>query len=350
MRIVVIRPCCIGDVVMATATVAALRHAYPDAHITWAVGGWSRRAIEYHPAIDAILDTGNAALPVKSINGFLRFVQQLRAGKFDLAISLVRSPLMSVAVWLSGIPQRAGLDSNGRGFGYNIRAKIDPTDAQNEAEIYLSVLQAMNIETTGYRINLPVLDTAQARIETLFSERGISKPYLIINPNGGSNPGMLMDSKCWPAENFATVADALAEEFGASVILLGGPNDGVTIENVRKHLKTAAHTFLGELLFPEIGALAAGALVYIGNDTGLTHLAAASGAKTAMILGPSDPKRYAPYTDDSLALWKPIDLNVGGVANSTTSTWDWARDGIQADTALAQIRDFITSAISPTKS
>ena len=55
MRIVFIRPCCIGDVVLATAALSALRAAYPGAHITWAVGGWSRHAIEYHPAVDAIL-------------------------------------------------------------------------------------------------------------------------------------------------------------------------------------------------------------------------------------------------------------------------------------------------------
>lgn len=350
MRIVVIRPCCIGDVVMATATVTALRHAYPDAHITWAVGGWSRRAIEYHPAIDTILDTGKAALPVKSVGGFWRFVQQLRAGKFDLAISLVRSPLMSAAVWLSGIPQRAGLDSNGRGFGYNIRAKIDPAAARHEAEIYLSVLQVMGIDATGYRINLPILDSAQNRITTLFSEREITKPYLVINPNGGNNPGMMMDSKRWPAENFAFVADALAAELSASVILLGGPDDTLTIEAMRKHLKTPVHLFLGDLSFPEIGALAAGALLYIGNDTGLTHLAAASGAKTVMILGPSDPQRYAPYTDNSLTLWKPITLSTGGVANSSTATWDWGRDGIKVEAALNQIRTFLTPEISSTKS
>ncbi len=87
MRILLIRPCCIGDVVMATATLSALRSAYPDAHITWAVGGWSRRAVEHHPAIDDFLDTGSADMPVKSLRGFWRFVQQMRAGNFDAVVS-----------------------------------------------------------------------------------------------------------------------------------------------------------------------------------------------------------------------------------------------------------------------
>ena len=122
-RVVLILPCCIGDVVMATATLQALRRGWPEAHITWAVGGWSKQAVDHHPLLDAILDTGPAALPVKSPHGFVRFVSQLRGGHFDLAVSLVRSPLMSLAVRLSGIPQRAGLDSAGRGFGYNLRVR-----------------------------------------------------------------------------------------------------------------------------------------------------------------------------------------------------------------------------------
>ncbi|MFN8447138.1 MAG: hypothetical protein U0521_00695 [Anaerolineae bacterium] len=97
-RIVLILPCCIGDVVLATAALQALRRAYPDAHIVWAVGSWSKPAVEHHPLLDGVIDTGAEALPVRTLGGLLRFVRQLRAGKPDYAVSLVRSPLMSLAV------------------------------------------------------------------------------------------------------------------------------------------------------------------------------------------------------------------------------------------------------------
>ena len=130
-RIVLILPCCIGDVVLATATLRALRRTFPSSHITWAVGSWSKGVIEHHDLLDAILDTGTAALPVKSRREMLDFARLLRKGHFDLAVSLVRSPLMSMAVLLSGIRHRAGLDSGGRGFGYNIRARIDPSQPRH---------------------------------------------------------------------------------------------------------------------------------------------------------------------------------------------------------------------------
>ena len=60
-----------------------------------------------------------------------------------MAVSLVRSPLMSLAVYLAGIPLRAGLDSGGRGFGYNLRVPIDPAAREHESEIYLKVVSAI---------------------------------------------------------------------------------------------------------------------------------------------------------------------------------------------------------------
>src|SRR5690606_39181254 len=109
------------------------------------------------------------------------------------------------------------------------------------------------------------------------------------NPAGGRNPGMLLDSKRWPPEYFAQLAGRLAEHYNAQIVLLGGPGDGDILAAVRSPLQRIPRVFAGELSFGEIAVLASGALLYIGNDTGLTHLAAASGARTVMILGPSDP-------------------------------------------------------------
>jgi ADP-heptose:LPS heptosyltransferase len=337
-----ILPCCIGDVVLATATLNALRRGYPLAHITWAVGSWSKPAIEHHPLLDAILDTGSDALPVKSLRGFWRFVRHLRAGNFDMAVSLVRSPLMSLAVLLSGIPHRVGLDSAGRGFGYIVRAPIDPLQARHEADIYLDAARMLGLDVNDCWANVPVREADKARVKSLLTAlsvhgEGEQMRYVVVNPAGGRNPGMLMDTKRWPAANFGQLADRLAAKRNARVILLGGPQDGEIVRAVQSAMQTPAQTFIGDLSFGEIAALANMALCYIGNDTGLTHLAAAAGAKTVMILGPSDPARYAPFTPESLALWKPSTIVSGGVAQGTPADWDWSRDGIGVDAAAAQI-------------
>ncbi len=336
-RIVLILPCCIGDVVLATATLQALRRAYPQAQIAWAVGSWSKPAIEHHPLLDSVIDSGDQALPVKSISGMLNFVRQLRAGKFDLAVSLVRSPLMSLAVLLSGIPRRAGLDSAGRGFGYNIKARIDPNVPRHEADIYLDVARALGLDSTHCRANIPVTEADREAVRGKLHANGIEGAYLVINPAGGRNPGMVMDVKRWPAANFAE----LANRFGLPVILIGGHGDEALVEAVKERLTMPATAFVGTLSFGEIAALAQGARLYIGNDTGLTHFAAAAGAKTVMILGPSDPQRYAPFADDALALWKPTAVQSAGVAAGAPTDWDWGRDGISVDEAEAKIRAWL---------
>ena len=340
-RIVLILPCCIGDVVLATATLVALRRGYPNAHITWAVGGWSRQAVEQHPALDAVLDTGPAALPVRTPGGLLRFVRQLRAGRYDLAVSLVRSPLMSLALLLSGIRWRAGLDSGGRGFGYNVRAPISPDERRSEGDIYLDVARALGLDVAGCRANAPVTEADADSVWALLAARGISGRYIVLNPTGGQNPGMTLDVKRWPPDQFAALANRLAARTQAAVVLLGGPGDVALIDGVQARLERPAVVFVGALTFGQIGALAKAALVYVGNDTGLTHYAAAAGAKTVMILGPSDPQRYAPFTDNALALWRPGARPGGGVAAGAPADWDWARDGVSVDEVEQRIVEFV---------
>jgi ADP-heptose:LPS heptosyltransferase len=327
-RIIFIQPCCIGDVVLATGALKALRRAYRHAHITWAVGKWSRPAIENHDLLDELLDTGKNAVPVRSVKEFWQFVRQLRAGHYDLAVSLVRSPLMSLAVLLSGIPNRAGIDSAGRGFGYNIRTAIDPLEARHEGELYLEVVRTLEIDTSACYANVPV--TAQNPFNT-------SQPYVVINPAGGNNPGMMMDVKRWLPENFAALADRLAETLSCAVVVIGGPKDGEIIQAVTSRMNTPSTTFVGILAFPQIAALAKEAKVYIGNDTGLTHYAAAAGAKTVMILGPSDPARYAPFAPNAIAAWKPTTIQSGGVASGTPEDWDWKRDGVSVEEVFIRV-------------
>lgn len=340
-RILLILPCCIGDVILATAVLAALRRAYPDAQITWAIGRWSRHAILHHDLLDDLLDTGEAALPVYKWRDFWRFVHLMRDGRYDLAVSLVRSPLMSLALLVSGIGLRAGVNSGGRGFGYNLRADVNPDEARHEAEIYLDVVRKLGIDTVNSYANFPVNGGDKTAVNSMLCDGGLTGRYFVINPAGGSNPGMEMDSKRWPPQHFAMLIERLKETYDAAPVLIGGPKDQPLVDAVQSHLKTRAVAFVGGLTFPQIAALAAGALIYIGNDTGLTHLAAAAGAKTIMIFGPSDPARYAPFTPDSRALWKPTALRGGGVASGTPDGWNWERDGIGVDEVYHAVTQFL---------
>ncbi len=303
-RIVILRPCCIGDVVMATAALTALRERFPSAHISFAAGSWSARAIATHPALDDLLDTG-ADMPTRSISGFWRLVRRLRAGRYDLAVSLVRSPVMSLAVWLARIPVRAGLDSGGRGFGYNLRVAVDAATPEHEAEIYLRVAGAAAGRKVSAFANLPIDEKTLATVQARLRAAAIGASFLVAHPGGGNNPGAQRAAKQYPPAQLAALLDTLAQATDSQLILLGGPGDAELVAAVAGHLRAPALQWAGALSFAEIGALAAAARLYIGNDSGLTHLAAASGAKTIMLMSVTDPRRYAPWSPKSLALHQP---------------------------------------------
>jgi heptosyltransferase-2/heptosyltransferase-3 len=340
-RIVFILPCCIGDVVLATATLQAVRNAWPEASITWAISSWARPVIESHPLINDVLDTGPRALPTDGPLEVVRFARELRRGRYDLAVSLVRSPTMSAAVALSGIPRRAGLDSAGRGLGYNIRAPINPNEPRHEADIYLDVARALDLDVSGVAPNMPVLAADQESVRALLDTYGIER-YLVVNPAGGRNPGMDLEIKRYPPVQMAKLAARLSADLAAPVVLLGGPGDGELLDVVSAALpQPPALKLTGQLTFGQIAALAHDSLFYLGNDTGLSHLAAATGAKTAMIFGPTDPARYGPYNEEAIALWKPVAVTRRGVADGAPQDFDWAADGISVEDAEALIYQFL---------
>ncbi len=340
-RIVIILPCCIGDVVMATAVLSALRRQYPNAHITWAVGSWSKAVLIGHPYVDDLLDTGPEANPAKSVRGLWRLARQLRAGQFDLAVSLSRSPAISAAVALSGIPTRAGLDSRGRGFGYSVRVPVDPFAPEHEVDIYLRAVKALGVDVENAVPFYQVSEADQAFIQAQITAWDDARPYLVVNPAGGRNPGMTMDHKRYPPQQLAQIAQHVADDINAQIVVVAGPQDTALIESVSRALPNPPRTFGGTLSFGQIAGLAKYSMLYLGNDTGLTHLAAASGAPTAMILGPTDPRRYRPYNLNSVVLWKPTALPEGGVSSGIPADWDWAHDGISVEASVEKIIHFL---------
>ncbi len=337
-RIVLVLPCCIGDVLMATATLAALRRAWPRAHIAWAVGGAARAVIRDHDQLDATLECDS--LPQRSPWQLLRLARQLRNGRFDLAVSLTRSPLVSLAIRLSGIPLRAGLDSAGRGLGYNLRVAVDPAQVRHEAEIYLDVARALGLATDGCQARMPLQeDLWPALQQRLLAEKVNPDNYALLLPAGGSNPGMTLAQKRWPPQHFAQ----LAQELGLDSVLVGGPQDSAILAAVGEQLPQPAPCLAGELSFAQIALLARRARVTVGNDSGLTHLAAAAGARTVAIFGPSDPRRYAPFTPGVLVLWRPGPLHATGVSAGALPGWNWQQHGIGVAEVCARVADFLAT-------
>lgn len=308
----VIKPCCLGDVLFATTTASALRQAYPEARIDFAVGSWARTIIEHNPHVDAIVDCGPVGGGRYGLRDYLHLLRNTRQGRYTCALVLDRSPRTSMLAYLAGIPIRAGLDSGGRGFSLTHPVPVGP--ARHEAELYLDVVRALGVEVEDARLSFVPSQAERECAGELYEEIGLSLPgvgpLVLIHPGGGENPGMVLPAKRWPAKRLATLADMLMEQAGARVVLVGGSRDGGLAAAIQEKAAASLANLVGRLTLGELAALMERAALYIGHDTGATHLAVAMETPTIAIYGPSDPARYGPFgSEKAVALWKKLECS-----------------------------------------
>ncbi len=301
-RVVVVKPASLGDVILSSAAIGALRAALPHAHLSLAVGTWSLPAAHGIPGVDAVVDLGNFGTPGRfGLGDVPAAVRMFRRGRYDLAVVLDRSPIVAVAPLLAGIPWRAGIDSAGRGFAHGIRVRW--AKQCHEADLYLQVVRAATAREGVHEVVSPPAlafePGVEARVEAAayWREAGLDSaggPVLVIHPGGGSNPGMSLNAKRWPPERFGAVAQALGS-VGARVVVVGDRSDQPTVTAMKHSTGTPMVDLSGRLGFATLAALIGRADAYLGNDSVPLHLAVAMGTPSVALYGPTDPRMYGPY-------------------------------------------------------
>ncbi len=305
--IVLIKPCCLGDLVMTTPLLEVIWRAYPAARITYVAGTWSKVIPEHHPAVDTVIDCGTVGIPGHySLSDYRKLARTLRAQQYDLAFVLDRSPMLTLLPWLAGIPRRVGPDSLGRGFSLTDRVPVSssPTHLQHQAEIYLDLARS---------IALPI-GSPRMRFEPTAKERqSVSRPTRLrvaLFTGGGSNPGMDLTAKRWPLERYLALARKLIHELDAQILLIGGPGDIAVNQQLEDGLGAQKETVINLTGKTSIGELAAQleqCALFIGNDSSPMHLAAAVNIPVIAIFGPTSPQEYGPYPPDDprhIAIWR----------------------------------------------
>ncbi len=341
-RILVFRRCCLGDTLMMTPLLAALDAAYPEAQITYAVGKWSAAGVAGNPHVDAIL-----RLPDRpSWRDWARIVGKLRRGRFDLALIPERSPLPALAVALAGVPRRVGLDSAGRGFALTDRVPLH--DVRHETDLALDLTRKLGLPGDDRRPRYTPSDASLGRVAALLEERVARGPLLVIHPGGGANPGATMDTKRWPAERFAQIAAVLRAQLGGAIILVGAESDRQLVNATSAALRGEAIDLCNTLSLDELGALCARAALYIGNDSGTTHLAEGCGAPVVAVFGPTDPAQYGPTDGISEAVWDPVAcgpyVQRGDLTRLTATETFRCIDAITVEQVLATARRVLARA------
>src|SRR3954453_8068713 len=301
-RILVVQPNWIGDAVMATPTLRALRQLYPDAHITYLLRRYVKAIYAGMPWADKLITYRTGKTRAKAGKGPFDLAARLRAGKFDLAVLLPNSFKSALYCKMAGIDRIVGYERDGRGFllsdkllPVKERGKFIPTPI---VKYYQGLAQYLGSQHRDLKLELFVTDAERRDTSELFARcgldpnlerpasRGAGGPLILLNP--GAQYGA---AKCWPAESFAQLADRLIDELGATVLISGSPKERPILDTILRQMKHAAVDLSrAGLTLGALKEVVRRSDLMVTNDTGPRHIAAAFDVPVVTIFGPTHPE------------------------------------------------------------
>lgn len=286
----------IGNYIMQAPTIAAFKKAFPDSSITvWVAPRGTKELAEADSNVDAVFE-----MPIQvSKKQHVRQIRWLRKQKFTLGIVLSPGQQLKSALYLflAGIPMRVGAKYPWHKWdvGLFLTDAVSEKKNMHDIEQNLRLLTPFNIENAhidNYTINIPEKNVKEA--QAMLKGLDIDSKRMIVGLHAGSAPDL--PAKRWPINRFAEVAITLIKNHNAHVLLFGGPDE----EKEKKQLEDAIHSAAGSPVSRiNTSLLTTAALMrrcefVLTNDSGLMHLAAASGVTTFAIFGPTNEKETGP--------------------------------------------------------
>lgn len=291
-RLVVRVPNWIGDIVMATPALRALRTRWPSAHIAVAGPGHAAPILAGLDSVDEVI-----AMPsrkAEGVGGMWRAAKRLREGRFDLAVVLTNSWSTAAVVRAAGIARRAGYAGGGR-RALLTHALDHPPEAGRHrmpvpmVEYYFRLLEVIGVPRTGHHMELAVSDDDVAAADAWLARHGLDGddvPRHAIHAGSSFGP-----SKLWYPEKFAAVSDALYERHGAPTILFCGPNEAPIVDAIEAACRhPVASASRDAIDLSTLKAVVRRLDLLVTTDTGPRHFGPAFDVPTVCLMGSTDPR------------------------------------------------------------
>ena len=310
-RILITRTDRMGDVILSTPVIRALREAYPSAYIAMMVSPQAVDIIKDNPFLDEIIifdkNKKHAGLA-----GTLRCIRELRQKNFDLAVILHPIARVHYIAFLSGIKKRIGFN---RKMGLLLTDRI-PHDKQrgekHESEYTLDVLSLLKIIPSQKTLFVPVREESEVWVSELFKREEIRDwdRVLVIHPSSSCL------SRIWPPERFARVADILVKEKNMKAVIIGGPApfDIRNAANVAGLMVQPVLNLAGKITLSRSISVIKKAALFISVDTGPVHIASALNIPQVVLFGRNQkglsPVRWGPLGYKNKVLHRPGECEI----------------------------------------
>ena len=280
----------IGDTVLATPSLIALRRFLPDSQIDILLEDWVAPVLDGFDAVDNVLTVS------KEAKDRLKIARKIRRNKYDLAFNLHGGTTATFLIRASGAPHRVGYSYYQYSFLYN-HLLSSATDFWQQEKTHSAEQQ---LALLGF-VGVPVEDKPKSRL--FVTEKALNSiennlKSKIQNPKSKIallHPVAAFDTKQWATENFALVAEFLHEK-SFQIVAVATPKEREVLENLKQMAKVPILIF-DDLTLPEITALASSAKIFVGNDSGIAHIAAAVQTPSVVIFGSSNRTHWRPWTN-----------------------------------------------------
>jgi ADP-heptose:LPS heptosyltransferase len=295
-NVLIVRLRSIGDVVLTLPALQALHEWRPDLRIHMLVEPLSAPLLEGHRAIAEVI----------VLRKFWETVRRLRQREFSIAFNMHGGPTSAFLTRLSGAPVRVCWAQRQFSSFYNVQVPIHfPVAGRMEMhtaehrlqQLLYTGLPEMPLPAAKVYVNTDAAD----RVRRKLAEQGIGpdQPYAVMRP------GASQANKRWPTKRFAAIAQWLREAHGIATVVNLGPGDEQIVAEVKQRFARLG-IIVSDLDLRGLVALLAGSSLFIGNDTGPTHIAAALGRKCVVIFGASDSKVWSPWKTEYRLLENPF--------------------------------------------
>jgi len=284
----------VGDAVMAHPALRALgKRVTPDRMVVVS----HKRAAGIFQKGDisrAVLVMGSSRWP-SLVVGALR----LRRHRCSLGIAMPDSLSAALLLWLAGVPRRVGFGSEMRGA--LLTTRLSKPRWLHLCEQYSHLLPA----GTDYdgRVHIPVREADLKRVEQLLGRRGVKEGSSLVLLAPGAAYG---ETKIWPAASYVRLSELLGRSEQALLGLVGTSAEKELCETMRRESRVPVLNLAGETSLGELMALSSMAALFVGNDSGAAHVAAASGCPVVVIVGSTDPHWTAPRGDAVAVVSKKV--------------------------------------------
>jgi len=288
--LLVYAPSWIGDAVMSLAATRSLAAAYPEARLAVLARPWVAELYSGCEAVGEVLLYDREGVH-RGPRGFFRAARQIRERGFDLALLFPNAFRAAALVFAAGIPERWGYATDGRGSLLTRPVPPAPRPfGRHQVFYYLDLLHALEIPAGPPDAGLALPEALKERARRLLAEQGCRPGDCLVGLHPGATNG---PAKRWFTDRYAALGERFAQSLGARVVVLAGPAEtelaAEVAAGVGAPIVLAGATGLGDLM-GVMGALS----LFISNDSGPMHLAAALGVPTIGIFGPTDERETGP--------------------------------------------------------